>query len=392
MAMKIMIIGPAYPYRGGIASFNQMLAHTFLRRGDRVEIVTFTMQYPGVLFPGRTQYSDSAPPEGLDIVRRVSSVNPINWQRTGRMVRREAPDLVIMKYWTPFMAPCLGRVARIARSNGHTRVIANVDNIVPHEHHTSDKLLNRYFVRSVDGFVYMSEQVGRELAEFNHGKPALFSPHPLYDNYGAPVSKREACAALGLDPTLQYSLFFGIVRDYKGLDILIDAWSVLRRRGLSAGRRLIVAGEFYEDSAKYIEQIRRAGVEDEIILHDRFIPDDLVRYYFSAADMLIQPYKSATQSGVTQIAYHFGLPMIVTDVGGLAEIVPDGVAGYVVRPDARSVAEAFATFYEGENAKRLRQGVESEKGRFSWDAMADTILRAFKMAGGSAAVPPGARE
>lgn len=382
--MKITIVGPAYPYRGGIANFDEMLARTFMRRGDRVDIQTFTVQYPKLLFPGKTQYSQSPPPAGLDIKRRVNSMNPLNWRAVGRSLKNEKPDLIIMKYWTPFMGPALGRIARIARRNGHTKVIVQVDNIVPHEHHATDRILNRFFINSVDGFVYMSQQVKDDLDTFRTDAPALFSPHPLFEGFGEKVSKEEACGKLGLDPDVEYSLFFGLVRDYKGLDLLLDAWKILKDGGKTENRKLIVAGEFYSGREAYIEQIRRNGLEGDVIVHDRFIADDDVKYYFSAADVLIQPYRSATQSGVTQIAYHFDLPMIVTDVGGLAEIVADDVAGYVTGAMPGSIAEAFIRFYENGNKERLRGNMTAEKKRFSWDAMADTITEAYRLAGGKA--------
>ncbi len=367
---KIIIVGPAYPYRGGIATFDEMLARTFAARGSEVDILTFTVQYPGFLFPGKTQYSESTPPSDLRIERAVNSMNPLNWLKVGRRLRRERPEQVVMKYWTPFMGPCLGTIARIARRNGHTKVLVQVDNIVPHEHHATDRLLNRYFINSVDGFVYMSQQVKDDLDTFTTSKPALFSPHPIFENFGRAVPRDEACRALGLDPRAGYSLFFGIIRDYKGLDILLDAWKILRDGGHTAGRKLIVAGEFYNDRERYIARIERNGLRDDVILHDRFIRDEDVRYYFSAADVLIQPYKSATQSGVTQIAYNFELPMIVTDVGGLAEIVTDDVAGYVVEVSPQAIADAFIRFYSDGNAARMRANMPAEKERFTWDAMA----------------------
>lgn len=379
---KITIVGPAYPYRGGIATFDEMLARIFSARGDEVDIVTFTVQYPGFLFPGKTQYSESTPPEDLRIVRAVNSVNPLNWIKVGLKLRRERPDMIVMKYWTPFIGPSLGTIARIARGNGHTKVIVQVDNIVPHEHHPTDRMLNRYFIGGVDGFVYMSSQVKAELDTFTAAKPALFSPHPLFEGYGSAVPKREACLALGLDPAVGYSLFFGIIRNYKGLDILLDAWRILKEGGHTANRKLIVAGEFYQNREKYMAQIEANGLVEDVIMHDFFIKDENVRYYFSAADVLIQPYKTATQSGVTQIAYNFDLPMIVTGVGGLAEIVPDDVAGYVTDTSPEGIAGAFVRFYSDGNAERLRANMPHEKERFSWNAMARKLEEVYTMAGG----------
>lgn len=367
------IIGPAYPYRGGIASFDEMLARTYSGRGDDAHIVTFTMQYPRILFPGRTQYSESSPPSDLRIVRSVDSVNPFNWLKVGNRIGRERPDMVVMKYWTPFMAPCLGTIARRIRSNGHTKVIVQVDNIVPHEHNITDRIFNKYFVGSVDGFVYMSSQVKADLDGLGVEKPALFSPHPIFTGYGRPVPREEACCRLDLDPSISYSLFFGLVRDYKGLDLLLDAWTFLKADKQTEGRRLIVAGEFYSNREKYLKLIEANGLQEDIIICDRYIPDEEVRYYFSAADVLIQPYHTATQSGVTQIAYNFCLPMIVTNVGGLAEIVPNDVVGYVVDTSPEAIAAAVVELYDGDNLKRFRRNIEREKARFSWDSMCDRI-------------------
>ena len=374
--MKITILGPAHPYRGGLASIMEIMARTFQRRGDEVDIKTFTLQYPSLLFPGESQTVATPPPADLRICRCVNTMNPLNWVRVGRRIRRERPDFVLMKYWTPFMAPCFGTIARIARGNGHTKVLCQIDNVEPHEHHLTDKPFNRYYLHSVDGFVYMSEQVHSELRAYSDA-PALFSPHPLFENFGERVERSEACVRLGLDPANRYVLFFGLIRDYKGLDLLLDAWAGLRRRGLAAGRRLIVAGEFYTPKERYLRQIADNGLQDEVLLHDRFIPDDDVKYYFSAADFVVQPYKTATQSGVTQIAYQFCVPMVVTKVGGLAEIVPDGRVGYVCEPTPEGVAGAIERMYEGDTLQRFRENCVEERRRFSWEEMCSRITELY---------------
>lgn len=374
--MKITVLGPAHPYRGGLASIMQIMARTYMNRGHEVGIETFTLQYPRILFPGKSQTVTTPPPADLRITRSVNTVNPFNWWRVGRRLRREAPDFILLKYWTPFMAPAFGTIARLARGNGHTRVLCQIDNVEPHERHLVDRPFNRYFLGSVDGFVYMSEQVHGELKAYTDA-PALFSPHPLFENFGERVPRGEAAARLGFDPDLRYVLFFGLIRDYKGLDILLDAWARLRGRQGMEGVRLIVAGEFYTPQGPYLQQIRRLGLEGEVILHDRFIPDNEVKYYFSLADCVVQPYKSATQSGVTQIAYQFSTPMIVTDVGGLKEIVPDGRVGYVCRPDADSVADAVCRIYASGVLERFAENCREERGRFSWDRMCDRILEVY---------------
>lgn len=374
--MKITILGPAHPYRGGLASIMEIMARTFQRRGDEVDIKTFTLQYPSLLFPGESQTVATPSPADLRICRCVNTMNPLNWVRVGRRIRRERPDFVLMKYWTPFMAPCFGTIARIARGNGHTKVLCQIDNVEPHEHHLTDKPFNRYYLHSVDGFVYMSEQVHSELRAYSDA-PALFSPHPLFENFGERVERSEACVRLGLDPANRYVLFFGLIRDYKGLDLLLDAWAQLRRAGRTEGRRLIVAGEFYTAREPYLNRIADNGLQDEVLLHDRFIPDDDVKYYFSAADFVVQPYKTATQSGVTQIAYQFCVPMVVTAVGGLPEIVPDGRVGYVCPPTAEGVAAAMDRMYEGDALKRFRENCVEERRRFSWEEMCSRVTELY---------------
>ena len=375
--MKIKFIGPAYPYRGGLATIIETLARTFAGRGNEVSIDTFSLQYPRLLFPGKSQFRTGPAPDDLTIERTVSTINPLSWWRVGRKLRRQRPDLVVLKYWTPLMAPCFGTICRLARKNGHTKVVVHVDNITPHENHFYDRVLNRYFLRSVDGFVYMSEAVKSDLDTYGLGKPALFSPHPLFDTYGQRVERTEACTRLGLDPQTDYTMFFGYIRDYKGLDLLIEAWAQLRSKGLTQGRKLLVVGEVYGADTKYTEQIARLGLEDEVVMHTRFVPDGEVADYFSVAQMVALPYKSATQSGVTQVAYAFGVPMIVTRVGGLAEIVPDGVVGLLADVSAESVAEAIEKAWQEGNLDRFREGIEREKHRFSWDATADVIEQLY---------------
>ena len=373
--MDIFIVGPAHPYRGGIAQFNEELAHTFQKEGDRVNIVSFTLQYPSFLFPGKTQFTGSPPPEGLNIERAVNAINPFTWLKAGKRIAAGRPDMAIVRYWTPFMAPALGTVARRIRRNGYTKVIALTDNIVPHEKVLFGRRLTRYFLSAVDGVLYMSRQVGDELDSIGYKGVKSFSPHPIYDCYGEKVDRSAACVELGLSQGNRYVLFFGFIRDYKGLDLLLDAWALLAGNGVAENYKLLVAGEFYGDKEKYTEQIRRNGLEDEVILADRYIPDDKVKYYFSAADLLVQPYRTASQSGVTQIAYNFGLPMIVTDVGGLPEIVPDGKVGYVVERAPEAIAGAILKYITGDDAATFAGNAIREKERFSWHKMTGTFRR-----------------
>ena len=360
--MKIVILGTSWPYRGGgIATYNERLARQFMAEVHEVEILTFTLQYPDFLFPGKTQYTDEPAPADLKITRVMNSVNPFSWWKTARLLRRIKPDVMVVKFWIPLMAPCLGTIARLARRQG-IRVVSILDNVIPHEPHFWDKWLIRYFVRSIDHFVAMSDSVKRDCERFlprTTKARVMLCPHPLYDNFGQPIPQAEAQQQLGLNPDYRYLLFFGFIRDYKGLDLLMHAFADPRLRHYRV--KLIVAGEFYNNAEQYEQLEKQLGLEGEIVWHTQFIPNDQVRIYFSAADLIVQPYKTATQSGVTQVAYHFSKPMLVTNVGGLAEIVPHGKVGYVTPVDARAVDDASKHFCNDDNKQRYAQNIETQK-------------------------------
>ena len=374
--MKIIIIGTAYPYRGGLAAYNERLARQFASEGVDVSIMTFTVQYPSFLFPGKTQYIDGPAPEGLRIERKISSVNPFTWISAGFRIRKQRPDIIIIKYWIPVMAPCFGTIARIARWGGRTKVICIFDNVIPHEKRPGDRLLTKYFTSSIDGAVAMSASVLKDLTLFRKDIPATLNPHPLFDNFGKPVERLEALQHLGLDPSFTYLLFFGFIRAYKGLDLLLEAFASesLRNRKL----KLIIAGEFYEDDKPYREIVGRTGIGDDVIFFDRFINDDEVAYFFSAAEIVIQPYRDATQSGVTQIAYHFEKPMVVTDVGGLREIVPDRKCGYVVNPVPEEIASVILDFIDNNRQLQFLENIKEEKKKYLWNRMTAAVIDIYK--------------
>ena len=374
--MKIVILGPAHPYRGGLASIMETMAREYMRRGDEVKVYTFSLQYPSLLFPGKSQEVDTPPPHDLHIERVVNTCNPLNWVALGNRLRREAPDMILMKYWTPFMAPCFGTIARIARKNGKTKVVCQIDNVEPHEHHLVDKPFNRYYLGAVDGFVYMSEQVGGELRAYTSA-PALFSPHPMFENFGERIERSEACRHLGLDTSKRYILFFGLIRDYKGLDILLEAFEKVVKEGQNEELRLLVAGEFYNDKSQYDALLERLG--ERVVLHEGFVKDEAVKHYFSVADALVLPYRTATQSGVTQVAYNFSVPMVVTRVGGLPEIVPDGRVGLVCEPTVEDVRRAIEQLYEGDALQRFVDNFPVERKRFSWATMCDKLVEVWNL-------------
>jgi len=368
---KVIIIGPAWPLRGGgISTFNERLAKAYHDKGDEVTIFTFSLQYPSFLFPGTTQYSNEPAPEGLDIKVRINSVNPLNWRKVGHEIATLKPDLVVVRFWIPFMGPSLGTISGILRKKG-IKVIAIVDNIIPHEPKPFDKLLSGYFVKRVSGFVTMSDAVLNDLKQFDTVKPKLLAAHPLYDNFGEKISREEALKSLSLEEKYRYILFFGFIREYKGLDLLLKAFASEKLRQFPL--KLLVAGEFYVDKKPYMELIEGLGIENDVILHDQFIPNTEVRNYFCAASLVVQPYKDATQSGITQVAYHFEKPIITTNVGGLAEIVTDGRDGFVTEPDPGQIAEAIYKYFKEEKEVEFTANVKEDKKRFSWNKLLETI-------------------
>lgn len=373
--MKIAIIGPAHPLRGGIANFNEALCFALHEAGHQSSIYSFSLQYPGFLFPGTTQFDDGPAPEGLSIHTTINSVNPLSWNKTARKIAQESPDLVLIRYWLPFMGLALGTIARKLRKKG-IRVIAITDNIIPHESRPGDRRLTRYFVKHCDGFMAMSKAVLKDLEQFTDNPKKDWSPHPVYNIFGKKIEKEEARKSLGLELDQQYVLFFGFVRKYKGLDLLLEAFAQKRLQDL--GVKLLVAGEFYDKKAPYLEIIQSAGIEAQVILHDHYISKEKVAHYFCAANLIAQTYRSATQSGVSQIAYHFERPLLVTDVGGLSEIVPNNKVGFVTKPDSNDIADAIAEFFKEQKEEEFKKNMQIEKQRFEWSYFVDRILKLYQ--------------
>ncbi len=373
---KVIIIGPAHPFRGGIATYNMRLAEEFQKKGFEVSIETFSLQYPNFLFPGKTQYSDSEAPRNLIINQSINSISPLNWIKVGNRLKNQNADLVIVRYWLPFMGPALGTICRRIKKNKQTKIICLADNIIPHETRIGDQQFTNYFMKSLDAVLAMTQSVLDDAKQFRPNIPTAISPHPIFDNYGEIASKSNACEQLNLDENINYLLFFGLIRDYKGLDILLNALRTKPLENLSF--KLIIAGEFYSNKEKYIKQINDLGLNDQIILRDHFIADEAVAHYFNAASLVVQPYKTATQSGVTQIAYHFNKPMLVTNVGGLKEMIPDGKVGYVVEPNSDEIAAAIAHFFNNNMEEQFVEGIKAEKKKYSWEILVQAFENLYK--------------
>jgi glycosyltransferase involved in cell wall biosynthesis len=368
---KMIIIGPAHPLRGGgITTFNQRLAKEFLAQGYDCSIVSFSLQYPSLLFPGTTQYTTDPPPEGIKIYSLINSINPFNWYKAGRRIKNWKPDIIVVRYWMSFMAPALGTILRQIKKNHHTRIICIADNIIPHEKKFFDTPFTRYFLKACDAFVTMSDKVLKDLKKFDNKKPVKLVSHPLYDNFGQPVEKKDARSHLHLNADDKIILFFGFIRKYKGLDLLLEA--MVDERIKQQNIKLLIAGEFYDDEKTYKDIIKEHQLEKSVILHNHFIPDNEVRYYLSACDSIVQPYRDATQSGVTPLAYHFEKPMIVTNVGGLPSMVEQEKSGLVCEPNPLSIADAILKFYHlGEN--HFLPFIKIQKEKYSWSNLLNAI-------------------
>ncbi len=371
----MVILGPAHPFRGGgITTFNERLAREFQQQGYQTIIYGFSLQYPSFLFPGKTQYSNEPAPLGLTIFSKVNSINPFNWIKVGNELKKLQPDLIVVRFWLPFMGAALGTVLRMVKRNKHTRVVAITDNVIPHEKRPGDLILTRYFLSPCDAFITMSEHVMKDLRLLAPGKPAKLVLHPLYDTFGQPVSKQEARKQLNLKQDDKILLFFGFIRRYKGLDLLLESMKLLSALSVPfPDLKLMIAGEFYEDEKIYQEKIDQLGIRHMLILNTQYIQEAAIKYYFCAADVVVQPYRAATQSGVTPLAYHFEKPMIVTNVGALADYVLHEKAGLVTEPNPSAIAQAVRRYFElGE--QYFIPHLRNEKQHLSWSKLVESIV------------------
>jgi glycosyltransferase involved in cell wall biosynthesis len=369
--MKIVIVGTAYPLRGAIAQLNAILGW-HLSKHHMVEIVSFKRQYPKLLFPGKTQIDPSKPLFQLFTTPLIDSINPITWLTAARYIRSRRPDLLIFRYWLPFFAPCFGVISLLVRWGKRTKVLFICDNIVPHESRFGDAPLTRFAFRFVDYFIVQSQPVESDLRRFIPNAHYAFVSHPIYNVFGGALSKAEARSRLGLADE-RTILFFGYVRRYKGLHLLLAAMpEILRQMSL----RLLIVGEFYDDEEAYRREMLELGLADHVMIYSHYIPNEEVTLYFSACDVVVLPYISATQSGIVQIAYHFDKPVIATDVGGLAEVVIDNKTGFIVPPSDRAkLSEAIVRFYKEEKEAAFVKNVEQEKSKYSWDHMVEAMER-----------------
>lgn len=373
---ELILIGTTWPFRGGgIASFNERLARALQQQEFNVTIYTFSLQYPSFLFPGKSQYSNTIKPQDLTIHVSINSINPFNWIKVGRIIRDKKASIVLVRYWIPFMGACLGTILRIVKRNKVSTIICIADNMIPHEHRMGDKSLTNYFVQPIDAFITLSKKVAEDLKQFSN-KKCITVEHPLYDHFGELMNKTDAREYLGLPNNEKIILFFGFIRNYKGLDLLLQAMAILKYEQQyhpeNAIPKLMIAGEFYEDSTIYTQLIKTLGIQELIYTFTHFIPDEEVKYYLNACDFVIQPYRNATQSGVTPLAYHFEKPMLVTNVGALPDRVLADKSGVVTEPTAESIAIGINKLFElGED--HFLVNLRNQKKKYTWDQLATAI-------------------
>ncbi|HOC23716.1 MAG TPA: glycosyltransferase [bacterium] len=370
--MKIVLVGTSFPMRGGIAHYVALLYKKLLDMGHEVEIISFKRQYPDLLFPGKTQQDNSQQTIELPSRPLIDSINPLSWIRTFLYIHRTKPELVVYKYWMPFFAPCYGTIVLLTRLFTRTKSLYIGDNIVPHEQiPVVDWLLTKWALWKVDYFIVQSQTVENDLLKIKPQARFRQVPHPVYEIFSSSYTRETARARLTLGEEEKVLLFFGYVRAYKGLHYLIAALPELLRE---MEVRLLVAGEFYEDEEKYRLQIRELGLEQAILLKTDYIPNEEVGLYFTAADVVVLPYVSATQSGIIQIAYNFDKPVITTDVGGLPEVIEPGRTGFVVpAEDSHALAQAILHFYRVREEADFPEFIKTYKKRFSWENLANAI-------------------
>jgi glycosyltransferase involved in cell wall biosynthesis len=373
-SLKIFIIGPAFPLRGGPAQFNENLCLELNKEGHDAQIISYKLQYPNFLFPGSSQFEKSgSAPHGIKIHTILNTINPFNWLMVARFIRKQKPDFILFRYWLPFFGPCLGTIGKLVRS--HTKVLALTDNIIPHEKRIGDHIFTKYFVKNCDGFIAMSKVVLNDLSIFTQNLNKAYSPHPMYQNYGGPISIDLARKKLNLNPHDKIILFFGLIRHYKGLDILLEALAVPEIK--NQGIKLLIAGEFYDDKNFYLQLIKKLNLQDHVIVHDKFIPNDEVRDYFCASNLVAQTYRNATNSGVTMVGYFYEKPMLVTNVGGLSEIVPNEVCGYVVENNCAIISEKIVDFFTKDREKEFVKNVKIEKRKYEWIEFINSLLTLY---------------
>ncbi len=369
---KLCIVGPCHPYRGGIAHHTTLLARALSETHD-VHVVNFSRMYPDVLFPGKTQYDESERPLGLDAERLLDSISPLSWRQSARYIRELQPERVLFQWWHPFFAPSYRSVSTLLhRTHPEIRQVYICHNVVPHEGSVVNKTLTRIGLGAADAFLLHSQAERPELEPLAAGRPIAVHPHPVYDQFkDDDLNPERAREQLGVSGDVL--LFFGYVRAYKGLMTALEALpAVLKQRPVT----LLVAGEFYDEKQDYTDKVQALGLQDHVRFFDEYIPNEKVAQFFAAADLVVQPYVTATQSGISQLAFGFGKPIVATNVGGIPEAIADGKTGLLVPPEQpQQLAAAILRFFDEQLAQPMHDNIIAERERFSWPSLANQLLQ-----------------
>jgi glycosyltransferase involved in cell wall biosynthesis len=371
--VKIAFLSPFYPYRGGIAQFGDSL-YLALSKTNDVQAYTFTRQYPDMLFPGKTQYvSDEDTNRHINAIRILDSVNPLSYYKTAKEIINFNPDLLIISYWMPFFAPSLGKITALVKKKG-IKVIGLLHNVIAHENRFYDRAFTKYFFGKCDGFIILNRSSEKDLKSIVPNAKCLIRAHPLYDHYGTKIDWREARIKLGIIKDKKVVLYFGFIRNYKGLDLLIKAFGVL-----DESYELVIAGEAYGDFKSYENLIEECGITKRVKLHVHYIEEKEIPVFFSAADVCVLPYRSATQSGIIGMAYHFNMPVIATNVGGLAEMIEDEKTGLIIdSPSSIMMSAKIREFFDTREYRNYPANIEKYKQKHSWDGFANGIISFYK--------------
>lgn len=368
--MRIVLIGTAFPLRGGIAHYIALLYKNLKKKGHTVKVLSFKRQYPSIFFPGKTQKDEGKELISIESTPLLDSVDPLTWIKAFFWLKKVHPKLLIFKYWMPFFAPCYAVIAFFSKTFLHTKTLYILDNVIPHERRRGDRILSTIGLKFIDFFIVQSKSVLRDLLEFRPESVYKEVPHPVYDIFPPSLSKKEAKKILGISDD-RVILYFGFIRNYKGLTFLIKAMPLI----LDALKvKLLICGEFYEGREETLKLIKELKIKDQVIVYDRFISNEEVGNYFCASDLVVLPYVTATQSGIVQIAYHYDKPVVVTSVGGLPEVVKNEKCGFVVSPkDSEAIADSVKRFYREDRETMFVKNVKTEKLKYSWDRMTEAI-------------------
>lgn len=369
--MKIAMIGPVHPYKGGIAHYTDLLCRALREDGNEVQLYSFKFQYPKLLYkkPQKDMKSSGFGTNDADFC--IHTLNPFNWIKVAGRIKKQKPELIILQWWHPYFAPCFWSICKLLRRE---KILFVCHNVFPHERFPLDRLLTKWTLGCGRYFITQSKMDARDLLSVKHDAVYRVTPHPTYGMFCRQgMSMQKAREQLQIDQGQRVLLFFGFVRKYKGLQYLLEAMKLLKERDFKV--QLWVVGDFGEDKDEYVEQIRRFKIEDQVQMVEGYVPDDEVEKYFAASDLVVLPYLSATQSGIVQIAFGFEKPVLVTEVGGLPDVVTNGKTGYVVEPQsAEMIAEAIMDYYINNRREAFVSQIEKEKDRFSWKTFVDTMM------------------